>query len=256
MARHNVERATGKPSVCSNPRRILSYDTAADHLLERGEGDRARNHRHRTAFKSSGSRTRRPTATHYELPGPGMGGRIQIDGSVRAAHIFGCPRPATETSLPSGGGRHQSVLCTVNHASEEVSEASNRDERVLRIVRIARVASWRMDCRHATDQGTPGSILSPLRTFTSCWTWSDVQAMSRRSGLSCWSTKGSSELGAVGRPARRDSWRTHCLELCRPKVYLSDYCGIALMFRSSALKRDKACPVPRTVLPPGPEHVL
>ena len=27
MARHNVERATGKPSICSNPRRILSYDT-------------------------------------------------------------------------------------------------------------------------------------------------------------------------------------------------------------------------------------
>ena len=23
----NVERATGKPSICSNPRRILSYDT-------------------------------------------------------------------------------------------------------------------------------------------------------------------------------------------------------------------------------------
>ena len=27
MARHNVERATGQPSICSNPRQILSYDT-------------------------------------------------------------------------------------------------------------------------------------------------------------------------------------------------------------------------------------
>ena len=87
------------PSICSNPRRILSYDTPADHLLERGEGEQPGPEMHRAHLERLRNQQRMlatdtPTTllavamTHYELPGLGLDGRnvdlVQIDAPFRS----------------------------------------------------------------------------------------------------------------------------------------------------------------------------
>ena len=96
MARHNVERATGKPSICSNPRRILSYDTPQIIFWNAAKASAwARNAPcpPRTPSKSAadaghGHADHTPGMTHYELPGLGLDGRnvdlVQIDAPFRS----------------------------------------------------------------------------------------------------------------------------------------------------------------------------
>ena len=96
MARHNVERATGKPS-CSNPRRILSYDTPQIIFWNAAKasslGPKCTVPTSNAFEISSGCwpRTRRPHlgSGHdpHELPGLGFGRNVdlvQIDAPFRS----------------------------------------------------------------------------------------------------------------------------------------------------------------------------